>query len=66
MKVHVVGLLCLSVLLLAPAVAQQTPYPFNDPSLAVEKRIDNLLSLMTADEKVNCLGTRTGVAHSAR
>jgi beta-glucosidase len=27
----------------------------------VEKRIDNLLSLMTSDEKVDCLGTQTGV-----
>jgi beta-glucosidase len=27
----------------------------------MEKRIDNLLSLMTLDEKINCLGTRTGV-----
>src|ERR1022692_788885 len=44
-----------------PALAQQHPYPFNDPALAMEKRIDNLLSLMTVDEKVNCLGTNTGV-----
>jgi len=61
MKVHLVDLLCLSVLVLAPAVAQQSRYPFNDPNLPAEKRIDNLLSLMTADEKINCLGTRTGV-----
>jgi beta-glucosidase len=27
----------------------------------MEKRIDNLLSLMTLDEKISCLGTRTGV-----
>ncbi len=27
----------------------------------MEKRIDNLLSLMTLDEKIDCLGTRTGV-----
>jgi beta-glucosidase len=27
----------------------------------MEKRIDNLLSLMTLDEKINCLGTKTGV-----
>ncbi len=27
----------------------------------MEKRIDNLLSLMTTDEKIDCLGTRTGV-----
>ena len=41
---------------------QQQHHPFNDPSLAMEKRIDNLLSLMTVDEKVACLGTNTSVA----
>ncbi len=55
------NLLCLSVFVLASAFAQHPPYPFNDPNLPAERRIDNLLSLMTADEKVNCLGTRTGV-----
>ena len=49
------------VLGFACAFAQQAPYPFKDPSLAMEKRIDNLLSLMTIDEKIDCLGTRTGV-----
>ena len=36
-------------------------YPFDDPSLPADKRIDNLLSLMTTDEKIDCLGTVTGV-----
>jgi beta-glucosidase len=58
MKKH---LLCLSLLLLAPAVAQQPRYPFDDPNLPPERRIDNLLSLMTTEEKIDCLGTRTGV-----
>ncbi len=61
MKLHLAGLLCLSVLALAPAVAEQPRYPFLDPNLAAEKRIDNLLSLMTAEEKISCLGTRTAV-----
>jgi beta-glucosidase len=46
---------------LIPALAQQAARPFNDPALGMEKRIDNLLSLMTVEEKVNCLGTNTGV-----
>jgi beta-glucosidase len=29
--------------------------------MAVEQRIDNLLSLMTVEEKIDCLGTLTGV-----
>ena len=44
-----------------PASAQQPRYPFNNPALPMEQRIDNLLSLMTVDEKISCLGTNTGV-----
>jgi len=39
-----------------PSFAQY-PYPFQDPGMPIEDRIDNLLSLMTIDEKVSCLGT---------
>jgi beta-glucosidase len=47
---------------LSPALAQQNPpYPFRDPSLPMEKRIDNILSLMTIDEKIDCLGVPTAV-----
>jgi beta-glucosidase len=53
--------LCLFFVVLATAAAQPSRYPFNDPGLPAEKRIDNLLSLMTTDEKITCLGTRTGV-----
>jgi beta-glucosidase len=52
------GLLALA---LAPAMAQQSSQPFKDPALPMEKRIDNLLSQMTLDEKIDCLGTKTGV-----
>ncbi|MFY9726668.1 MAG: glycoside hydrolase family 3 C-terminal domain-containing protein [Bryobacteraceae bacterium] len=44
----------------APALAQYQ-YPFQDPALDTEKRIDNVLSLMTLDEKISSLGT-SGVA----
>ncbi len=36
-------------------------YTFQNTKLDAEKRIDNLLSLMTLDEKVNCLGTNPSV-----
>ena len=36
-------------------------YPFQNPDLPVEERITNLLSLMTLDEKVECLGTTPSV-----
>jgi beta-glucosidase len=46
---------------LVPALGQQPSYPFNNPALPMEQRIDNLLSLMTVDEKIHMLGTNTGV-----
>jgi beta-glucosidase len=49
-------------LTVAPSLpAQQQQYPFRDPSLSQEKRIDNLLSLMTLDEKIDCLSTNSAV-----
>jgi beta-glucosidase len=61
MKRNLATFVSLVVLGLAPAFSQQPAYPFNDPNLPTEKRIENLLSLMTIDEKVACLGTRTAV-----
>jgi beta-glucosidase len=55
------SIISLLVLGLVPALAQQFSQPFKDPALPVEKRIDNLLSLMTLSEKIDCLGTKTGV-----
>ncbi|HEY0739757.1 MAG TPA: glycoside hydrolase family 3 C-terminal domain-containing protein [Herpetosiphonaceae bacterium] len=36
-------------------------YPFGDPELSHEERIADLLTLMTLDEKVACLGTQPDV-----
>ena len=48
--------------------AQQTPaqppsqaYPFQDPNLPAEQRVANIISLMTLDEKIACLGTNPNV-----
>ena len=41
--------------IVVPAFGQQTRYPFNDPNLPADKRIGNLLSLMTVDEKIDLL-----------
>jgi beta-glucosidase len=46
--------------LLATAHANDK-YPFQNPALPIEERIDNILSLMTRDEKVACLGRNPGV-----
>jgi beta-glucosidase len=61
MKRTAVLLLCVIVSFGASLLAQQGRYPFNDPNLPTERRIDNLLSLMTTEEKIGCLGTRTDV-----
>ena len=53
--------LFLLLLVSSGASAQERPNPFQDPALPMEQRIDNLLSLMTVDEKIACLGTRTAV-----
>jgi beta-glucosidase len=43
------------VTMAAPALAQPK-YPFQDPALDPEKRIDNAISLLTLDEKIAGLG----------
>jgi beta-glucosidase len=50
-------------LLLATSIgwAQQYQYPFQNPNLSVEARINNILSLMTVDEKVAALSTDPSV-----
>ncbi|HEX8338890.1 MAG TPA: glycoside hydrolase family 3 C-terminal domain-containing protein [Pyrinomonadaceae bacterium] len=43
------------------ASAAADGHPFQNPDLPAERRIDNLISLMTLDEKVACLGTNPSV-----
>src|ERR1043166_3240155 len=60
----------LAIVIIAPLVfnasAHKTTaagydYPFQNPDLPAEQRIDNLISLMTLEEKVACLGTNPSV-----
>ena len=39
----------------------QYKYPFQNPDLPIDKRIDNIISLLTLDEKVACLSTNPSV-----
>ena len=60
------GLICLiSLLLCIPELVSnagpQAQYPFQNPDLPIEQRIDNILSLMTIDEKIECLDTNPSV-----
>ena len=45
----------------ASQTTPQTQYPFQNPELPIEQRIDNILSLMTIDEKIECLDTNPSV-----
>ena len=56
LSLHIVFLLSVNLML-----SQQKQYPFQDPKLDTEKRIDNLLSLMTLDEKVLALSTNPSI-----
>ena len=60
MKINIVRL---SILLLSFPLflSAQTAYPFQNTALSDDMRINNLLSLMTIDEKVNALSTNLGV-----
>ncbi len=53
--------LLLALLAASRIAAAQYQHPFQNPGLPAEDRITNLLSLMTLDEKVNCLGTNPSV-----
>ena len=46
-------LLCAAVLM--PHASPQSQYPFQNPDLPTEQRVDNILSLMTPDEKIAAL-----------
>jgi beta-glucosidase len=39
----------------------QYQYPFQNPDLPLEERVNNIISLMTLDEKIACLGTNPSV-----
>ena len=49
-------LLCLAVAaMLTASVSAQTKYPFQDPTLSRAERVENLISLLTPDEKVGLM-----------
>ena len=60
---RVLAAACLSAasVLGVSATARPAEHPFQDPDLAVEDRISDLLGRMTLEEKIDCLGMRTAV-----
>ncbi len=57
MRLKQTAVIFLATVLLVVTASAQYKYPFQNPQLPVEDRITNLLSLMTLDEKIACLGT---------
>ena len=58
----ILPIVCVVVVFLPRAsTSTQQQYPFQNPDLPIEQRIDNILSLMTIDEKVECLDTNPSV-----
>jgi beta-glucosidase len=53
--------LLIFILGLVPLITHAQSYPFQNINLSEDKRIRNLISLMTLDEKINCLSTRLSV-----
>jgi beta-glucosidase len=49
----------------ALAFCQDYKYPFQNPDLSIEKRVENIISLLTLDEKISCLSTNPGVPRLA-
>ena len=48
---------CILGLFVSAVTFAQWQYPFQNPALGDEKRIDNVIAQLTIDEKINCLST---------
>src|ERR1039457_3170505 len=60
MKISI-RLIAFAVLAAGFVSAQPQTYPFQDPNLPAEQRVASIVSLMTLDEKIACLGTNPSV-----
>ena len=54
-KSFLISFLMASVMLNAGCQDNSYEYPFQNPNLKVEKRVDNLLSLLTPQEKIGLM-----------
>jgi beta-glucosidase len=61
-EIRILGLniFMLIIFSITPLVAQYQ-YPFQNPNLPTEERINNIISLLTLDEKVACLGSNINI-----
>ena len=54
-------LICLALTFIPRATRSSQQYPFQNADLPIEQRVDNILSLMTIEEKIECLDTDPSV-----
>jgi len=47
--------LCLACVFISPLQAQEASFPFQNPALAIEERVEDLISRMTLEEKASQL-----------
>ena len=57
----IVLIVCVVAVFIPQTSNSTQQYPFQNPDLPIEQRIDNILSLMTIDEKIECLHTNPSV-----
>jgi beta-glucosidase len=57
----IVLIVCVAVVFIPRTSTPTQQYPFQNPDLPIEQRIDNILSSMTIDEKIECLHTNPSV-----
>ena len=57
----IVLIVCVVAVFIPRTTSSSQQYPFQNPDLPIEQRIDNILSLMTVDEKIECLDTNPSV-----
>ena len=57
---HLAGISAL-MLLCATRSGAQTQYPFQNPDMPLEDRVNNIVSLLTSEEKIGLLSQRPGV-----
>ncbi len=54
-------LIFLSIIFIKKIAFSQISYPFQNPDLPVEERINSIISILTLEEKIACLSTNPGV-----
>jgi beta-glucosidase len=47
--------------LMLPAVVAADDFPFRDPDLPMERRIDDLIGRLTLEEKIDCMAMSASV-----